>query len=59
LLPPLHATLVDEGVVAIAVGSVMVNERDDVHALLSVMVQVYVPAVNPVFDELVPPFDHK
>ena len=51
LLPPLHATSVDVGVVLIADGSVIVNDRADVHPFASVMVHVYVPAANPVFDE--------
>ena len=51
--------LIDVGVVLNAAGCVIVNDRADVQAFASVIVQVYVPAVNPVFDAVVPPFDHR
>jgi hypothetical protein len=40
VLNPLHATFVEVGVVVIAVGCVIVNDRADVHEFASVMVQV-------------------
>ena len=39
-------------------GSEIAVEDDAVHPFASVMVHVYVPAANPVFDEDDPPFDH-
>ena len=46
MLSPLQATFVDDGVVLIAVGCVIVNDRDAVHELASEMMQVYAPAAN-------------
>jgi hypothetical protein len=56
LLPPLHDTLVcDDNVETNAVGCVNVATFVLVHALASVMIQVYVPAAKPVAVAAVPP----
>jgi hypothetical protein len=48
LLAPLQVTLVTACVVVIGGGCVMVTEVVAVHPLLSVTVNVYVPAASPV-----------
>src|SRR5436189_43716 len=52
-VPPLHVTLVTTCVVVIGGGCVIVTDVVAVHPLLSVTVNVYVPAVSPACDGVI------